>query len=962
MLSPSSPSQDTPPVLAILGLLAVVGLFLFLQAPTTALHLFRQVDQEFASEGILLWCSLGVFAGNLMTGYSVIASSMGLTQQGSRLAILTGRKSQTTRTTLSAISVSFLAAFVSFWLMTWIGFPSVHRFSALVINARTIEILQVAIRLNFAISLSLIVWLWGRLPSWKRWLARRKRELPVLPEPENGIVLGSIGDDSAQERPEWVVSGRKALNGNILVTGSIGGGKTQGTILPYLDQILGNFSPRPSILAIDPKGTFIPEAMKIIAKHGLEAHVLHLRLGGNVTFNPIYSPRSLKEARFLDTAQMIRAAAVNFMGKSFDSPFWEISAFNLIKNCLVLCAAKYVKRDFGLTHLYQEMVMASKDSSDTAKYLRALSKGEDFDDEERFNIDCAAQYFDEFGQLDDKVKTGILATSTAFLNQFQEYQASQIFCPSYGEATLKSMDEVVDEGKILLFDISSPALARSMGTFIKLHFQQSVLDRLKGKGRNTERTAVLIADEYQDVVSTGAGMTIGDDRYCAKNREANGIAIFATQSLTSLKNSIGKDDAAKELFQNFRTVISAQSTDLATIKNFQELAGQHETERVSHSLSENSQRPSRNLITGGFDASEANISESFSTSEQKEYIVTGKEFSRLQVFESFALIYDGIRTEFRKLFLKPYFLKKKNVLQREVIGSLAALLLVIAGVPSIPQAHAFPNVCTVVKSLDFRSCLGFSVGGCMCGFPPRPCASFSYYVPQTFIEVFPERNESYFGDLPGAAVQLKGSLGAIIPYGAEADDDTQSFQSHVLGVPFSSLAFSSLPCGGGAPETSCFGGMSEDVEPSWSTGSADLLQPNYLAWSLSPKACLLKGALQSGSGGGEVSFGGGYSCSVPLGKLTRFPPSTHSACNGWGTFYPRSGTVAGLAQTTGALMVASRMKSLGTDVFHSTPASLDEIWQMISPQSSSCFREGQNVATLDGAKNVRELGDSVQGG
>ncbi len=55
-------------------------------------------------------------------------------------------------------------------------------------------------------------------------------------------------------------------------------------------------------------------------------------------------------------------------------------------------------------------------------------------------------------------------------------------------------------------------------------------------------------------------------------------------------------------------------------------------------------------------------------------------------------------------------------------------------------------------------------------------------------------------------------------------------------------------------------------------------------------------------------------------------------------------------------MVASRIKSLSSEVFHSTPGNLDEKWQMIYPQSSSCFREGQNVGLLETVKNAREMG------
>jgi len=156
--------------------------------------------------------------------------------------------------------------------------------------------------------------------------------------------------------------------------------------------------------------------------------------------------------------------------------------------------------------------------------------------------------------------------------------------------------------------------------------------------------------------------------------------------------------------------------------------------------------------------------------------------------------------------------------------------------------------------------------------------------------------------------------------------------------------------------------MSEHLGLNWSTGSADLLQPNFLAWSLSPKACLIKGAAMSLSGeSGSAGYPASPSCSVPMSWLPKYPPSTHSACTGWGVFYPRSGIYSGPAQTTGALMVAARMKSMSNEIFHATPSSGDEVWQMIYPQSSSCFREGQNVSVLDAAKNVREIGRLTSG-
>jgi hypothetical protein len=55
-------------------------------------------------------------------------------------------------------------------------------------------------------------------------------------------------------------------------------------------------------------------------------------------------------------------------------------------------------------------------------------------------------------------------------------------------------------------------------------------------------------------------------------------------------------------------------------------------------------------------------------------------------------------------------------------------------------------------------------------------------------------------------------------------------------------------------------------------------------------------------------------------------------------------------------MVASRMKSLSSEVFLSAPSSIDEKWQMIRPSQSQCFREGQNVSFLETAGLVNDRG------
>ena len=758
-----------------------------------------------------------------------------------------------------------------------------------------------------------------------------------------------------QKRPQWVTMNKNALCGNILVTGSIGSGKTQGTILPYLDQITSNFEVTPSILIIDPKRSFIPKAKKILNKNGLEERVLHLKLGGDVYINPVYQKDILRESNFLNTAHMFQAASINFMGSHKENSFWNLSAFNLIKNVIIYCAATLGY--FTLEDIYKAIIKSSE--NDLVEELINSLEENKFDQEERFNIKSAISYFKhEYQRLESKLRTNILASATVFINQFQEYRANKIFCPKEEDISVNSVDQLIDDGQILLIDIESPPLARSMGTYLKLLFQQSVLNRISDPNRDKNRSFVMVIDEYQDVATVGGGNIIGDERFLSKSREANAISIIATQSLVSLLNSIGSESAIKELIQNFRTRIAGHSTDLYTTKNFQELMGKEEIERLSHSFGEFTQNAKRNIILGQFESNQANISESINKSMQTDYKITAKEFARLKTFETFAHIYDGVSTSFNKLYLKPYFIKNKRTNHKNILKTITKTFsILILAVLFSQEINGFPNICDVVNTKSFESCLDYNVENDVCPWGPfsRPCARVSYYVPTTFVEVFPNEGQTFFEDLPGAKLQLSTLDKSIFPFGVEDNDHTYSFHAHTLAVPFD-FAFQGMMCGGTRIEKFCFDAMSEHVRHHWRSGDGDRSQPLYLAWQLNPKACLIKGALTSVTGAPELTYGSDTLCSLPFEWYKTFPPSAHSVCNGWGIMFPRMGTYHGTSQVTAALMIAARMKSLSSEVFQATPSALFEKWQMIYPNKTSCFREGQNMSLLEIPLNVNEIG------
>lgn len=236
------------------------------------------------------------------------------------------------------------------------------------------------------------------------------------------------------------------------------------------------------------------------------------------------------------------------------------------------------------------------------------------------------------------------------------------------------------------------------------------------------------------VATCGGGGTLGDDSFMAKARESKPAVIVATQSLSSLMNTVGRERPALELVQNFRTRVACHSSDLETIKMFQALAGKEDVESQTHSFSETAQSAKLNLLAGGFDSKNSSLNEAVSRGTRREDILTGKEFSRLRTFEAFAQVFDGIETKFLKLYLKPDFLKAVNTKHETVLEMLrvtkkggilawlksfsrnsravAASLLLAGNV----QAAGIPNVCSVASSPAFSSCLELTVSGCTCGY------------------------------------------------------------------------------------------------------------------------------------------------------------------------------------------------------------------------------------------------------
>jgi hypothetical protein len=790
----------------------------------------------------------------------------------------------------------------------------------------------------------------------------KKNRLPEFPKQKNTIVLGSSCEESDFDQdlegdgPLWVEADENVLKENFLVTGLIGSGKTSGLLIPMIKQIIENFD-NYFLCVLDPKNTLVHEVLKYIEDLNTGAvNVYHIKLDGDVKLNPLWIPNALETGAYQDIANMIASATANFSGGGVSQdPYWEIQGTTLIKNTIIYCLSVYKDGYFTFTDLKEALTKAilGELTEELSSLVENIEEGErKYSAAEVHNINSAKKYFEgEFEGLGENAKGSIYTTATTFLNSLEDYRIGKVFCPKREDITFSSFDEITKKQGVLLFDIESEAVARAMGTIIKLQFQRAILDRTKDKNFKTKNLplAFNVIDEYQCIVSSGGKRGLGDERYLSMSREALGVTIAATQSVTSLENQIGSKPATKELLQNFRSHIACASTDEQTTQSMISIAGKKEVIKEGRSVNESASNPNKTSITqGNYESGKFSLSETLSFNKEKKDRIGKADFSHLGKFEAFCFL-SGIKPKFLKLYLKPAFLEKKETLHKDLIKSLGLLLLGLGFFYAPLKAEAYPNLCSIIKGKKFDSCYKYKQSECSCGFPPRPCAKHAYRIPRYFIEVTSNPDKSFFHGLPISISEKSFRQGHN-----EGSDSSYFFHVRVASIPFSYLFLNTLTCAQADFSLPCVISSSVSLKGEWTTGLKDSSQPAYLAWKSSPGLCEKKGAVTS-SGLINVNYPAfSYRCnSKPVFK-SKNPPGLRPQCTQWGNLYPRVGYVNTNNPINASLLSALRFQTLSNEVYLSVPSSRSDVWQMLYPSQSSCFKVGKNLFRAEMQNGVKE--------
>lgn len=445
-----------------------------------------------------------------------------------------------------------------------------------------------------------------------------------------------------------------ALYQNLLITGTIGTGKTSSAMYPFTEQLISYKNKDPSqklgMLILDVKGNYCHQVIQYCQKYQRQQDLVIISFKNETYYNPLDKP-DLKPSVLANRLKEI----LLLFSKNNSESYWLDKVEQILCEAIKLCRLyldgyvtfEEIHKLISVPEYYQEKLHLLKD-----KFIHdAFSKKEVFD------LLTSLEFFEkEFFSLDQRTLSILKSEITRITNYFvSDYDIAKTFCPPKQNLTFHGFKDVIREGKIVVLDMNISEyknISKLIAAYLKLDFQSEVLAQLSCA--SVSRTVAFISDEYSEYATTS------DANFFSQSREAKCINIVATQSYTSLLHSLSNEFSVKLILQNLVNKLWFRTDDIFTIELAQKQIGKEEKERISKSISENAKETNYNYITKHFDSQSSNISESFNVFSQLDFIYDYHFFTQeLKNFECLAFLSSSsslMKTYSLKMI--PYFFKK----------------------------------------------------------------------------------------------------------------------------------------------------------------------------------------------------------------------------------------------------------------------------------------------------------------
>lgn len=422
------------------------------------------------------------------------------------------------------------------------------------------------------------------------------------------------------ENDECFTLSEKTLYQNMLITGSIGSGKTSGAISWITYRLLKSGK---GGLILDVKGNFVNIVETMCKRLGRIQDLKIISKNSNAYFDILDSSLSP-----LELANRIKQIITLLSTTNVSDPYWLDKVENVLLNLFILM--KYENTDYEMMKLHKLIT----DDAYLNKYMSSIKckvKKEIPKEKEAFELCNAITFIEnEFKNLDSRVKSILKSEITRFtIPLITEYDIYNRFCNKEGKEKIS-----FNENQIVVLSLNiaeNRALAKIIATCLKLNFQRHVISNI-----SNSNPIFFIADEFQEFCN------VEDSHFLSLSREAKCMNIISTQSYSSLNSSLRDKEASRVIIQNLVNKVWFRNDDTYTIEEAIKQLGKVNVIRENKSISETGQESKKYIFKQGFKNTKSSISKTLNYVENKENEFDENFFTReLKTFEALAFISDG---------------------------------------------------------------------------------------------------------------------------------------------------------------------------------------------------------------------------------------------------------------------------------------------------------------------------------
>lgn len=427
------------------------------------------------------------------------------------------------------------------------------------------------------------------------------------------------------ENEKNIVISDKGLYQNVLITGSVGSGKTSSAISNILAGLIEN---NLGGLVIDIKGDYVESVEKIAKKYNRENDLVKISINNEFRYNPLHD----NMLSSTEMANSIKKVLTLLSGENQNNePFWLDKAEEYIRYFITLIKA-YNNKNVSFEEIHN-LVISKEYIEDKIKEIKQKVLNNKFNDEELFEINNAILNIkNEYLSLDSRtfgiIRAEITRMTSIFVSNVKNINR---YCKNS-----QKIDFLSNKIYVLSLDIANnEKLSKVIATYIKLDFQRQVLRNLQNS-----TPVFYICDEYQEIVN------YEDANFFSLSRQYKCINVVSMQSYSSLINTLKNEHTSNVIIQNFVNKIWFRNDDEYTVSKIISTIGKEKVYKKTKSYSENAKNSKYSVIFKRMISYKSDFSESYSESEVTQNKFNNEYFTQnLNAFEAMCMISNGEKIE-----------------------------------------------------------------------------------------------------------------------------------------------------------------------------------------------------------------------------------------------------------------------------------------------------------------------------